>query len=145
MTKEKLQNITAQFDEKELKEKALFGILQYGGGPDESFIKANKEGLELFALELLKSASETENILADKERKSIPFNYVENYIDEESNTFIDFIEPIDEKQNSKQKEVYKETFAEKLIPYGCGLTILILAISTLVGLITILDWLSGIK
>ena len=67
MTNEKLQNIIAQFDEKELKEKALFGILQYGGGPDESFIKANKEGLELFALELLKSASETENILADKE------------------------------------------------------------------------------
>ena len=43
MTNEKLQNIIAQFDEKELKEKALFGILQYGGGPDESFIKANKD------------------------------------------------------------------------------------------------------
>lgn len=141
MTNEKLQNIIAQFDEKELKEKALFGILQYGGGSDESFIKANKEGLELFAFELLKSANEIENIIADKEKKTIPFDYVENLIDEESNTFIDFIEPIDEEQNSKIKEDYKETFVEKFTPYGCGIIILILGISTLVGLITILDWL----
>ena len=53
LTKEELQKIIDQFDEDELKRQGIFGISQYGGGSDESFIRANKKGLELFALQLL--------------------------------------------------------------------------------------------
>lgn len=51
MTKEDLQTIIDQFDEADLKQQGVFGISQYGGGSDESFIRANKQGLELFAVQ----------------------------------------------------------------------------------------------
>ncbi|UYW01804.1 hypothetical protein K5I29_02445 [Flavobacterium agricola] len=140
LTKEELQNIIDQFDEEKLKKLGIFGISQYGGGSDESFLRANKEGLELFAIQLLKSARDTEDILSDKEKNIIPLDYNEDWIDENSDTFIQYIEPITDKQKLKDKNDYKTTFADKLIPYGCGLILIILAIATIVGLVTICNW-----
>jgi hypothetical protein len=60
LTKEELQKIIELFDEEDLKRQGIFGISQYGSGSDESYIRANKEGLELFALALLKAATNTE-------------------------------------------------------------------------------------
>ena len=141
LTKEELQKIIDQFDEDELKQQAIFGIYQCGGGSDESFVRANKEGLELFALQLLKSAKDTEAILLDKEKSIITFNYDEDWVDENSDTFIQYVEPIADKQQLKSMSEYKSTFADKLIPYGCGLVLIILVLSVVVGFVTILDWL----
>ncbi len=141
LTKEELQKIIDQFDEDELKQQGIFGISQYGGGSDESFVRANKEGLELFALQLLKSARDSEAILSDTEKNIIPFDYDENWVDENSDTFVQYIEPIADKQKLKPKSEYKSTFADKLIPYGCGLLLFILAIAVIVGLITLYNWL----
>jgi hypothetical protein len=138
LKKEDLQNIIDQFDEDTLKSKGVFGIYQYGGGSDESYIEANKEGLELFALQLLKSARDSEMILADNEKKSIPFDYDEDWIDDKSSTFIQYVVPLAEKQ--KSKTVYKTTLIDRLMPIGCGLFILIILVSILVGLGTIIKW-----
>lgn len=137
LTKEELQKIIDLFDEEELKRQGIFGISQYGGGSDESFIRANKEGLELFALELLKAARDTEATLADSEKKIIPFDYDENWIDENSDTFIQYVEPIADKQKIKPKDEHKTTIADKLMPYGCGLVAIVLFVSIIVGLITL--------
>jgi hypothetical protein len=141
LTKEELQKIIDQFDEDDLKRQGIFGILQYGGGSDESFIRANKEGLELFALHLLKSARDTESILLDTEKKSIPFEYDDNWIDENSDTLIQYVEPVADKQKLKPKSEYKSTIADKLMPIGCGLIAIILVISVIVGLVTVFNWL----
>ena len=141
LTKEELQNIIDQFDEEELKQQGIFGILQYGGGSDESFIRANKEGLELFALELLKSARDAEATLINTERKTIPFDYDENWIDENSNTFIQYVETVSDKQNIKSTSKHKTTFADRLMPYGCGFAVIILSIALIVGLVTLFKWL----
>lgn len=138
LTNEELQKIIDQFDEEELSQQGIFGISQYGGGSDESFIRANKEGLELFALELLKSARDTEKILSDKTTNIIPLEYDEDWIDENSDTFIQYVEPIAYKQKLKPKSEYKSTFADKLLPYGCGFILLILLISVVVGFGTLL-------
>ncbi|MDI9868950.1 hypothetical protein [Flectobacillus roseus] len=140
LTKEKLQKIIDQFDEVELKQQGIFGISQYGGGSDESFVRANKEGLELFALELLKSAQEIESVLSDPEKNIIPFEYEEDWVDENSDIFIQYIEPIADKQKLKPKSEYKSTFLDKLMPFGCGLIAIILLISVVVGLVTIINW-----
>lgn len=140
MTKEELQKIINQFDEEELKKQGIFSILQYGGGSDESFIKANKEGLEMFALELLKSSRDAESVIADKEKNIIPLNYDESWIDEFGDTFIQYIEPIKGKQELKSKK-YEQTFFDKLIPAGCIITIIVIVIATIVGLVTITNWL----
>jgi hypothetical protein len=141
LTKEELQKIIDQFDEEYLKQQGIFGISQYGGGSDESFIRANKEGLELFALELLKAARDSEATLADTEKKIIPFGYDGNWIDENGDTFIHYIEPIADKQKSKPKAEYKMTFSDRLMPYGCGLIAIILVVSVIVGLVTLFKWL----
>jgi len=140
LTEEELQKIIDQFDEEMLKRQGIFSILQYGGGSDESFIKANKEGLEMFALELLKSSRDAENVIADKKKNIIPLNYDESWIDEFGDTFIQYIEPIKEKQEFKSKKDYKQTILDKLVPLGCITAIIVIIISTIVGLITITDW-----
>lgn len=140
LTKEELERIIDQFDEDELKRQGIFGISQYGGGSDESFIKANKEGLELFALELLKSAIEIENVLSDPEKNIIPFDYDDDWMDENSDTFIQYVEPIADKQKLKPKSEYKSTFVDKLMPFGCGLIAIILVIFVGVGLVTVFNW-----
>ncbi|WP_416437746.1 hypothetical protein [Phnomibacter sp. MR] len=141
LTKEELQKIIDQFDEEDLKRQGIFGISQYGGGSDESFIRANKEGLELFALELLKAARDTETTLADTEKNIIPFDYDEDWIDESSDTFIQYVEPIADKQKLRPKAEHKSTFADKLMPYGCGLIAIVLVVSAIVGLVTLFKWL----
>lgn len=141
LTKEDLQKIIDQFDQDELKRQGIFGISQYGGGSDESFIRANKEGLELFALELLKSARDTEATLADAEKKVIPFDYNENWIDESSDTFIQYVEPITDKQKLQPKKEYKTTITDRFMPYGCGLLAIVLVVCVIVGLVTLFKWL----
>ena len=140
MTNEELYSIIEKFDENDLKSKAIFGIFQYGGGADESYIKANKEGLELFALELLKSAKETDTILADKEKNIIPLNWDENWIDDECDTIVQYIKPISDKQAQYPIEDYKQTIIDKLMPIGCGLIMIFLGITLLVGIGTIFNW-----
>jgi hypothetical protein len=141
LTKEELQKIIDQFDEEELKRQGVFGISQYGGGSDESFIRANKEGLELFALELLKSARDAEAILSETEKKIIPLDYEENWIDENSDTLIQYVEPIADKQKLRPKSEITSTFTDKLIPYGCGLVAIILVVAVIIGLVTLFKWL----
>lgn len=141
MTKEELQKIIERFDEEELKQQGFFGLAHYQGDPYESFIRANKEGLELFALELLKSARDYEGMLMDKTKRGIPFGANENWMDENSDVFIQFVEPITDKQPLKQKVDHKLTFADRLGMIGCGLVGITLIISLIVGLVVICKWL----
>lgn len=140
MRQEELQKIIGQFDEENLRKKGIFGIYQYGGGSDESFIRANKEGIELFAVELLKSAKDVEDPLSDTTKNIIPIEYDENWINENSDTFIHYIEPIAYKQELKIKNEYKPNFLERLLPYGCGFVLLVLLIFIIIGFSTVLNW-----
>lgn len=141
LTKEELQKIIDQFNEKELKSLGVFGIFRYRDNYDESFLKANKEGLELFALQLLKSARDIETILSDTTKNIIPLEYNEDWMDENSDIFIQYIEPVADRQKLKYKSEYKSTFTDKLIFCGCGLIVFILLISVIVGFITLISWL----
>ena len=142
LTKEDLQKIIDQFDEAQLKREGIFGISQYDEGTDDSYIRANKEGLELFALELLKVVRDTDTTLSDTEKTIIiPFDYDENWIDENSDIFIQHIELITSKQKSKPKSEHKSSLADKLMPYGCGLALLLLLVSAIIGLWTLYTWL----
>lgn len=138
LTKEKLQKIIDQFDQDELKSQGIFGILQYGGGSDESYVRANKEGLELFALELLKSARDSEDLLLNGKKNTILFDNEESWVDANSDTFIQYVELITDKQQIKL--TYKLTFGEKLILFGFKIIGITILISVFVGLITMLNW-----
>lgn len=142
LSKEELQKIIDQFDEEELKRQGIFGISEYDYG--ESFIRANREGLELFALKLLKSTREIDEILSDPVKDIIPFNYDEDWVDENSCTFIHYIEPIAYKQKLKPKIENKLTFIDKLKEYANGFififVFIFIIISLVVGFVTVINW-----
>lgn len=140
MTQEQLQLLIDQFDEQTLKEQAIFGIFQFGGGQDESFIRANKEGLALYAFELLQSAKKMDDESHEHEDiASLDFN--KDWIDENSDVVVYYIESVTEKHQVASRRNYKQTTMDKLVPAGCVLLLAILAISTIVGFITLCQWL----
>lgn len=79
--------------------------------------------------------------MSDPEKKVIPFNYDEDWVDENSDTFIQNIELIADKQKLKPKSEYKSTFVDKLVPLGCGLIVITLLISIVLGFVTMFNWL----
>jgi len=60
MTDEDIKKLIDDLRSQKNYDEAYIGFFQYGGGPDESYIKANRQGLELHAAELLEAALETE-------------------------------------------------------------------------------------
>lgn len=140
MTEDELQNIINKFDETELKKQAIWGVFQYGGGPDESFIKANKEGLELFALELLKASIESNKVIEDKKDKIITLDYYGDWNYENADTYLQYIELTDEKRVSKPKVAYKATLFDKLMSYLFMVISIILVVAIFVGLGTMFSW-----
>ena len=142
LSKEELQKIIDKFDEEELKRQGIFGIFPEDYG--ESFIRANKEGLELFTLKLLKSILEIDEILSDPDKDIIPFNNDEDWVDENSNTFIQYIKPIAYKEKLNPKIESKLTFIDKLKQYCNGFIvifiIIFIIISLVVGFFTVINW-----
>ncbi|MDG4715064.1 hypothetical protein [Winogradskyella marincola] len=141
MTDEELKKIIFELEKRNEKEKAFFGFYEYGGGPDESHIKANRKGLELFATELLKVGIESENREFKKNgTESIGLNT--DWLDENGEFFFDFVELTkkDKAPTEKTFPEHKETWKDKAFRVGCfGIGILLVGL-IIVGLITVLNW-----
>ncbi|OIN59727.1 hypothetical protein [Arsenicibacter rosenii] len=142
MLKQKeLQNIIDQFPEERLKEKAFFGIYHYGNNTDESFIKANTEGLQLFALQLLRSTLDIDLTSSTANQNTISLIYDEDWIDEHSDTLIQYIHPVFEKPVPKIIKKNSPYFSGKLVGLAFSLFALLVVVALLIGFVTILKWL----
>ena len=121
-------------------DEAYIGYFQYGGGPDEGYIRANRQGLELHAAELLEAALETENLLEDEKKDT--FGLDEGISDQESDFFFDYVQMINKVRNQiKPYQDHRETWKEKAFKIGCiGLGLIIIGL-TVVGLVKVIDWL----
>jgi len=140
MTDEKLKEFITELEKRNEKEKAFFGFHQYGGGPDESCIKANRKGLELYAVELLKAGIESEN-LEYNENKVQSIGLDTEWTDENGEFFFDYVELTKkEKELNEKFPEYKDTWKDKVFKVGCiGIGILLVGL-ILVGLITVITW-----
>lgn len=141
LTKDDLQKIIEQFDEKTLKQQGIFGIAHYRGMPDENYIRANREGLVMFALQLLKAARDSTPQLSDNENNITALGYHEDWIDEHSDIFIQHIQHIADQQMLKPTDAYQPKIMDKLVPFGCGLVGIILLVSLVTGFVTLWKWL----
>lgn len=141
MTDEELKNIISELEKRNEKEKAYFGFYQYGGGPDESCIKANRKGLELFAVELLKAGIESENRKFEENKvESIGLNI--DWTDENGEFFFDYVELTnnDKEPNKTTFPEYEDTWKDKMFKIGCiGIGIILVGL-IIVGLMTTLTW-----
>ncbi len=144
MDDQKIQELINQFDTEKLKENAYFGIFDEA---DYTYIKANKEGLLLYAMNLIVASEKIVEISnSNSIQKTITFCVneeweKEKWIDENSPIVIDYIEKFD----GKRKEVIdptKSNFFQKLIPIGCFLLFIIFGVAFFVGLAKIISWFS---
>ncbi len=148
MEHKKIQEFIDSFQLDKLEEEAIFGILSYGGGPDESFIKANKEGTLLYAIDLLKAVTKFEEMQQNKTNNKDNTIYTletDNWIDENSETIIGYLDPIFYKR-AKKKEIESsknstlDKIKNKATGIGCFAIIILIVVSTFVGLETIYHW-----
>jgi hypothetical protein len=139
VTKKELQDLISKLESEVSKDTALFEIYQYGGGPDESFVKANKEGLQLFATELLRASLKVEETIDDSSKNTIHIEH--ESMMENGDIGIHYIEPTLEKRQTALKiKSEKDTWKDKLTKGGCIVIAVVLIIATIVGLISILKW-----
>ncbi len=120
-------------------DEATFGIFQYGGGTDECYIKANKDGLRLYALELLIAAQKAEEVFEDPKKNIIPISYQENWMDEESDVLLQYIDPVHKKAGAPVVE-QKSSLSDNMISGGCFLLFVFIVLSVLVGAVSIIKW-----
>lgn len=139
MTKEELIDLISKLEPGVSKDTALFEIYQYGGGPDESFVKANQEGLQLFAIELLKASLKVEQTVSDPSKTSIQIEHEE--ILENGDIGIHYIEPTLEKRQPSPKRPPENNWKDTLIKGGCISIAVIIIVATIIGLISIFKWL----
>ena len=111
--------------------KGYFAMKQYGGGPDESFIEANKNGIIGFTEMLLESIDESNN----RDTYSIP---VEFY-DDESEVIIDHIRI--RENNTKSGVAVNEPLLTKI---GCAAACLAVIVVFISGCISIISWISDL-
>ena len=140
MTQKKLENIISDLENNN-KEEAFFGFYQYGGGIDESCIRANKQGLELFSAELLKARTEIDNRFFENgeiEHYEIDISWT----DENADFYFESLELTSKTKTQKENSFpeYKETWKDKLYGYLIFGIIIVLIIIFIIGLITTLKW-----
>jgi len=88
MNDQQIQELINQFDTEKLKENAYFGIFDEA---EYSYIKANKEGLLLYAMNLIVASKNIDSITNESKDKTVPFERFANWIDEDSPIVIDYI------------------------------------------------------
>ena len=138
MTKEELDKIIENLESNNSKDKASFG-LYYRDSDDEMHIKANKDGFELFAAELLKASRDSEKIINSTEKNYIDFGWKKNWIGGE---MIAYIKPISETRSEIKEDLpHVTSFKNTIAKYGCLSLIAITVIGIAVGFYTIFKWL----
>lgn len=139
-TTQQLKDFINQFDINKLEQEGVFGIYQYGGGSNESYIRSNKAGLQLYAIELLKGAIAMDEKTKSNETDIIPMCANENWMDLDSTIVIDYIEPVNKNEVYPFQSNSKPSLKDTLIPYGCGIIVIISIIALLVGFVSIAKW-----
>lgn len=138
MNQEEIEDIIKKLETQNLKEKATFGIFQYGGGSDESYIEANKEGLVCYAIELLKSVSKIDKIEV-LDRQEVLFSD-EDWIDEQSDTIVHHIKSVEKRNRVKQEAKHTNKYIDKLWQVGCILAFILIVVIFVIGSFSLVKW-----
>ncbi|NLT49611.1 MAG: hypothetical protein GXX85_01685 [Ignavibacteria bacterium] len=136
MNKEELTKIIDQIEDKSKSKDTTFGIFVYGGGEDESYIKANKQGLELFAVNLLKAACEIDEKSGLSENLKIPLDYEADWIDKESSIFLQYVELSEKKPEYVKNENDKDNWKERALRFGCLAGLFIIVSVFILGMVS---------
>lgn len=101
-----LRAVIQQLKETNLKENAYLGLFYNNNQFESCYIKANKEGLELYAAKLLEASLDIDDGLIDGRKKDI-FNLPSKCFSKDSDIQISFIE-LKEKDKAKIASIKKK-------------------------------------
>ncbi len=139
MDKTYLLPIIKKLSESNASDEAYFGIFTFGGSSDESYIHANRQGMELFASQLLQASLNTDHLLTDEKPKihSLPIN---DWVDEQSATRLYYVQSLISKRKDLIADPVMETFSERIVRLGCGLALIGTLVLAIVGLVVVMRW-----
>ncbi|MFL5729612.1 MAG: hypothetical protein ACJ75J_09025 [Cytophagaceae bacterium] len=136
MKKEELEEFIKKLETSNSASDAYFAIYNNEQG---DFIKANKEGLELYAAELLKASRDFESAVSGSEKNILPLDYEQEWID--GNIYIQYVDPTEKKGGlAKEDDDDQSSFVEKLIPFGCIAILILMLVCIIIGIITVFGW-----
>jgi hypothetical protein len=108
MTDDEIRKFINDLRDKQKFDEAYIGFFQFGGGSEESFIKANRQGLEMHAAELLEAAVTKYN------DKSKSYGLDEGIQDIEGDFSFQYVDlKVGKRGEIKPSPDYKETWTEK--------------------------------
>lgn len=94
----------------------------FGGGPDECNIRANQEGLILFALKLMEASSNFEEGV--EKNTDLSFDCSDDWYDEKSDIHINYIEPVHGPKEKIEHRTMETNLEDKIVPFLFMLMIL---------------------
>lgn|GEM_PF-6668437 len=130
MEESNLLKFIQELEGQNLKEEAYFAIKDHGDRNDDTYISSNKEGLQLYAAQLLKASLDIDKV------ETVSFDHNEAWTD--GDIFIGYIKAASAAE--KEEQEYKMTIKDKLLSVSCGLVFLFLITSIVVGIKTIIVW-----
>lgn len=134
MTDKELNILVEKLKASNSKEDAIFDINE-GAGPDGGhYIKANRQGLRLFAAELLEGSNDSRIIDERKDKRAIPISTIEW---SDGDVVLEHIEPIFGIQRKQEAADPVNKFKEKLIVGSILAVVIFIIICLIVGFITI--------
>lgn len=128
--------LVAELDASVPRDGAVALLKQYGGGPDESSITANRAGALRVGIEFLRAAV-TAADEADAGRSPEAAIDLDYLLDAESTVGFDWLELRDHLDEA----TYVTSPHERLVGIACGAVVLFLIAATLVGIGTMISWL----
>lgn len=142
MKNQELNTVLQKLRENNIEENAYLGFFTDGGGLHESCIKANKDGLRLYAAALIEASLEIDNRNFNIEEEEEFFSIKTDWVSESSDIFFSYVELSNlPKAEIEPIKEHKENWKDKLMGYVLGGIIIFILISILVGVITIISWL----
>ena len=136
-----METIIEQLESSNSKDDAYFGLFDDGTESGVGFIKANIEGLSLFAAVLLKATLVVSDNKEVEEKTIYSITSEKEWIDENSLILISYIKPSNEPREKAEFQPYIQSPKDKALQTIFGLIVILLIIAMIIGIITIAKWL----
>lgn len=135
MNTHELDAIIVQFDKTKLSKSGYFRI-NPDNLHDEGALTANKEGLQLFALELLKTARDADTLLGENEEVITKCFSDAEWIDQHPNFYLTYIHLLKDKISQEITPAKKNQWDV----VGCLFLVITIAFLLITGVITVFGW-----
>ncbi len=135
-----LSSIIEKLKQGASEDEAFFGIYEVEEDSENYCIKANKRGMELFTAEMLQALNAPNWSDAKLQEKAIEISASNNWMALDSEVFIRFVQPLQEKPAVIEPPEMKDDWKETAFKFGCIAALICLVFATIVGLCTMFNW-----